>query len=605
MIGNLNLQQIAFFIILIASFGLLMTERLRNDVVAILIVLSLAITGILTPEEALSGFSSEPAIVVAAIFVMSGAIHQTGLADTLGAWIGRLAGKSYGRIIGVIMPSVAVLSAFTHHLTTTAVMLPVVMNLSRERDIPASRLLMPLSFAASLGTCITIIGAPAFLVASGVLRSAGRPGLDIFSIAPIGLAISALGTLFVLLTGRFLLPARETGEDPSNRFRLERYFTEVTVLPDSPWVGKALGEVQADEQYQLDVVGWLRRGRRLAAPFENRTLRQGDVLLVHTTPEDMVSFRQEPGVELQAVQKFGENGENGDDRGDDDRDAAEEFVQAVIAPRSELVGRTLREVNFQDRYGAIVVGLWRREGYVRQELAKVKLREGDVLVLQGNQDELARVTNDPSFLMLTPFHGEARVRRKSRLAAGIMLATVVVAAFGWLPLEIASLAGAAAMVLTGCITARQAYKAIDQRIFVFIAGAIPLGAAMQKTGTADLLAGWLQAALGGWGQLAILAVIFLIVGLVTQLMSDAASVALFGPVAVALAVALGHSPEAYVVTVAMAAVASFFTPIGHHGNLLIYGPGRYQFMDFVKVGTPLTILVGAVVVFLAQWLWPV
>ncbi len=601
MFANLNLPQLAFFAILIVSFGLLLTERLRNDLVALLIVIALAVTGILKADEALAGFGSEAAIVVAAIFVMSGAFQQTGLADVIGAWIGRLAGSNYNRIIGVIMPAVALFSAVTHHVTTTAVMLPVVLNLSRERQIPASKLLMPLSFAASLGTCITLIGAPAFLVASSVLQQAGRPGLGIFSIAPIGLALSVVGTLFVLFVARFLLPSRETGEDPASRFRLDNYFTEVKVLSDSPWLNKTLAEVKEGEQYQFTAVGWMRDGKQLRGSYAEHQLQEGDVLLVQTTPEDMVSFRQEPGVELHPVEKFGE--QNGATH-DEVEDVTDQLVQAVVAPGSDLIGRTLRDVDFQQRYGPIVVGLWRRQGYLRQELASIRLREGDVLVLQGNEEELGRIANDPSFLMLVPFQGEARVRRKARLAGGIMLLTILAAAFSILPLEIAALAGAVAMVLTGCLTARQAYRAIDVRIYVFIAGAIPLGAAMQKSGAAELVAHALQATIGGWNPTLILATIFMIVGLITQLMSDAATVALFAPVAVALAQALGHAPEAYVVTVAMAAVASFFTPIGHHGNLLIYGPGRYQFMDFVKVGTPLTLLACGVVVLLAQMIWP-
>ena len=209
----LNAQQVSFLIILLVAFFLLITERIRNDIVAVLIVLALAITEVLSPTEALSGFGSEPALVVVSIFVISGAFHQTGLAERIGNRIGSLAGKGYTRIVTVLMASVAVLSAFTHHVTTTAVMLPVTLNLSKERNIPASKLLIPLSFAASLGTAITIIGAPAFLVASDVLHRGGRPALGMFSIAPIGLSISVLGILFMVVVGRFLLPSRAGVED--------------------------------------------------------------------------------------------------------------------------------------------------------------------------------------------------------------------------------------------------------------------------------------------------------------------------------------------------------------------------------------------------------
>ncbi len=499
------------------------------------------------------------------------------------------------------MPSVALFSAFTHHVTTTAVMLPVALNLSRERDIPASKLLMPLSFAASLGTTITIIGAPAFLIASVALQQAGRPGLGIFSIAPIGLTLSLVGTLFMLLIGRFLLPERKGGEDATSRFRLDKYFTELTILPDSPFLDQTVNQVEADERYHFTVVGWLRDRRHLPRPYGEERLRAGDVLLIRTAPEEIVAFRQESGVELNPVEQYGAETTGAHS---DAEDIADLLVQAVVAPGSDLVGRTIAQIDFRRRYGALVVSLWRKRGWLQQELSKIKLRAGDVLVLQGDQEGLARVANDHAFLMLVPFQGEARPRRKATLAGVIMLAAIAAAAFNLLSIEMAALAGAVVMVLTGCISIRQAYRAIDTRIYVFIAGAIPLGVAMQKSGAADILAGWLQGAIGGWREMLILLALFAAVAVATQFMSDSATTALFAPVAIALAQALGHPPEPYVVTVAMAAVAAFLTPIGHHGNLLVYGPGRYQFADFVRVGTPLTVICALVVALLVQVIWP-
>lgn len=598
---HVSAQQISFILILVLAFGFLVTERIRSDVVAVLVVLALAITRVLSPAEALSGFSSEPAIVVVSIFVISAAFHQTGLADTIGQRIGKLAGKGYSRVVVVLMSSVALLSAFTHHVTTTAVMLPVTMNLSRDRNIPASKLLIPLSFAASLGTAITIIGAPAFLVASDVLQRGSRPGLGIFSIAPIGLSISAIGILFMVLVGRFLLPSHHGAEDLTDRFRLDSYFTELKIRPDSAFLGKSLVDIKKDDHYHFTVVGWMREGRRMPGPFGQRQVKAEDVLLIHATPEDIITFRQESGVELHPVEKYGS------DNGDPEvnlEDISDKLVQAVIAPTSDIIGRTLGDIDFRRRYGAIVIGLWRREGLVQQELARVKLRPGDVLVLQGDEESLANVANDPAFLLMVPFHGESRPRKKAALTAAIMLGTIALAAFNLLSLEIVTLAGAAAMVLSGCISSREAYRRIDARIYVFIAGAIPLGAAMQKTGTATLMAAWLQKEVGEWPPILVLLAIFAIVAVVTQFMSDAATTALFAPVALALAQAMGRPPEPYVVTVAMAAVTSFLTPIGHHGNLLVYGPGRYQFRDFVRVGTPLTILVALVVTTVSLIIWP-
>jgi di/tricarboxylate transporter len=597
-VAGLDTPQLVFFVILAVAFVLLLTERLRNDVVALLIVLALAVSGLLKPDKALAGFGSEPAIVVAAIFVLSAALHRTGASDALGRWIGRLAGAGLGGALAVIMPSVALLSAFTHHVTTTAIMLPVTLDLARARKIPASRLLMPMSFAASLGTTITIIGAPAFLIASQALREAGRPGLGIFSIAPIGLTLSAAGTIFMLLVGRWLLPERKGAAAAANPFRLGDYFTELTVLEDSPFRGKTVQEVGRDGSYRLDVVGLVRNGRRERAPLGQRRVEAGDVLLVRTTPDDIVAIRSEAGVELHPIAQYESR-----EATKTDEETRERLVQAVVAPRSELAGRTISELDFRRRYGVIVLGLWRRDGWLDEEIAQTRLRPGDVLVLQGDDDALERVATDPGILMIVPFHGERSPRRKAPLAAAIMLATVLLAAFDVLSIEIAGVAGAVAMVVTGCLTGAQAYRAIDARIYVFIAGAIPLGAAMKSTGAAETLAGGLQSAVADWSETAVLFALFAVVGIVTQFMSDAATTALFAPVAVALADVLGHAPEPYVVTVAMASVVAFLTPIGHHGNLLIYGPGGYRFADFVRVGAPLTLLAAVVVVLLAPVLW--
>lgn len=599
-VGGLPTPQLLFFAIVLAAFVLLITEKLRNDLVALLIVVALAVTGLLEPAQALSGFGSEPAIVVAAIFVLSAALHHTGVAERLGRLIGRWAGDSWARAIAVIMPSVAVLSAFTHHLTTTAVMLPVTLDLARDKRIAASTLLMPLSFAASLGTTITIIGAPAFLIAAAALQQAGRPGLGLFSIAPIGLALSALGTVFVLAAGKLLLPERQGAASAEDRFRLDEYFTELTVLEDSPFRDKTVQEIEEDGTYDVDVIGVMRGGRRVRGTLPEVRLASGDVLLVRTTPEAIAAIRKEAGVELHPVAQY--QPDNGAGHKDDD-DPAARLVQAVVAPGSDLARRTLADVDFRRRYGAIVVGLWRQDGWLEDELSRTRLRGGDVLVLQGDDEALARVAAAPGILMIVPFHGEGRLRRKAPLAATIMLLTILAAAFNVLPLEIAGLAGAAAMVLTGCLTGGQAYRAIDARIYVFIAGAIPLGFAMKSCGAADTVAHWLQRLVQDWSQPLVLFVLFAVVSVVTQFMSDSATSALFAPVAVALAQALDRPPEPYVVTVAMASVVAFLTPIGHHGNLLIYGPGGYRFADFVRVGAPLTLLAGAVVVLISPLIW--
>lgn len=604
MFNGFTPDQIYLLVILAGAIVLLFTEWIRIDLTAILIISALGLSGVLAPEGALSGFSSEPAIILAAMFVLSGALFHTGLSQRLGNWIKLLAGKSFTRIILVVMPSVALLSAFVGHVALTAIMLPIILNLARENEIAPSRLLIPMAFAASLGTAIAIIGAPAFLVANGLLRQSGQAALGIFSIAPIGLVLSVTGTLFFLLVGRFLLPDREGDDDSGDHFRLEGYYTELVILPDSRLIGKTIREVEQQQPVDFKVSAWYRNGRPRNRPFGSKKTQAGDVLVIRTSPDKLATINQEPGLAIQPLEKYKEVFASSQENDNGKQDPSTRLVQSVVAPGSDLIGKTIGRIDFVEHFGVIVVAVWRRRGGLRTKLSRVRLREGDVLVLTGDSDSLKRVSEDPSFLMLVPFHGEPKPLHKARLAGTIMVVSVAIAAFNIVPVQIAFLAGALVMILGGCISTQQAYQSIDARIYIFIAGAIPLGLAMQETGTADLLAGWLENLVSGWGIHWILLALFVVTGLVTQVMSDAGTTALFGPIALALAAALDLRPEPFVVTVAMAAVTSFFTPIGHHGNLLIYGPGHYQFSDFVRVGVPLTLIIAIIVAFMAPMLWP-
>jgi di/tricarboxylate transporter len=329
-------------------------------------------------------------------------------------------------------------------------------------------------------------------------------------------------------------------------------------------------------------------------------VQAGDILLVRTTPDEIMGLQEAPGLALHPVLKYG----YGEDGNGAKAEAETRLTQAVIAPNSPLIGQTVRQADFRQQYNTPVVGLWRRKGWVQTELSRVKLRAGDVLMLLGDQEAFDRLNDDHSFLMLVSFQGQPFRRHKAPLAGGIMLTTIILAAFNVLALETALLLGVAIVLLTRSLTLEQAYEAIDKRIYVFIAGAIPLGLAMVKTGLAELLGQWLTGVVGGWPPVLILLLLFAAAAAITQLMSDSATTALLAPVAIALATALRHSPEPFVITVAMASVASFLTPIGHHGNLLIYGPGHYRFRDFLRVGSVLTLIVALIVCFLALMLWP-
>ena len=549
-------SQLAFGLILAGGLYLFISEKLRVDVTAMLILLALVLTGVLDSKQALSGFASEPAIIVAAVFVISGALAATGVSEHIGAWIGRAGGRQEWRTIAVVMPAVALLAAFTHHVMVTAMMLPLLLKHARDRQLPASRLLMPMSLAASLGTTLTLVSAPAFLLANDMLQRAGAEGLGIFSITPIGIALVVFGTGYMLVA-RWLLPKRNGEGGDDDYLRLGRFRTEVLVVPGGQWATRSLADMQKAIGKSVHVQGWLRDGRRRDDLTAASPLLAGDILLVEAGADELMSLHDDPGLDLNAIARFGDTLTD---------EGKPQLVQTVVAPGSEFIGRSIRELDFSRQFHAVIVGLWRHAGQVAERLSDARLREGDLLVLWGKPARFAELATHHGFLLLAPFAGEAKRRLRAPLALAILGATILAAATEWLPAPLAFLLGAVAMVATRCIDIQQAYREIDVRIFVMIAGVIPLGIAMEQTGTADLLAKSLS-------------------------------------VAISLAQVLDMPPTPFVVCTALGAVVAFLTPIGHHGNLLILGPGQYRFGDFLRIGLPLTVVIGMTSAWMARWLW--
>jgi di/tricarboxylate transporter len=588
-------DQILFLLILAGGLYLFVSERVRIDVAAMLVLLALVVGGVLDGRQALSGFASEPAIIVAAVFVISGGLAATGITEHIGQWIGRAAGHSEARAIAVTMPAVAAMASFTHHVMVTAMMLPILTRFARANGLSASRLLMPMSFAASLGTCLTLVSAPAFLLADNLLGRSGAQGLGIFSITPIGLALVAIGMAYMLLA-RWLLPKRSGKSGDDEYLRLDRYRTELLIVKDSRWNTRPLGELQKALGDKFRLVGWLRDDRLREDLGAGNPLLNGDVLVVEASADALASLHDDPGIALDAVARFGKA------KAEKDGEEAQ-LVQAVVAPGSEFLGRSIRELQFSRQFQAVIVGLWRREGGIAPRLADARLREGDLLVLWGTPEDFTELAAHHGFLMLVPFAGQAKRRVRAPLALAILGATVLAASTEWLPAPLAFLFGAVAMVALGCVDVGQAYRSIDVRVFVMIAGVIPLGVAMEQTGTARLLAGFLLPLVHDWPVLPILLVMFAAAALLTQILSDSATTVLLGPIAVALAESLQLSPTPFVVCTALGAVVAFLTPIGHHGNLLILGPGQYRFGDFLRIGAPLTLLLAFVCAWMTRWLW--
>ena len=593
----MDMHQIIFLLIMLTAIILFITEALRVDVVAIIIILALSITGIISIEEAFSGFASEPAIIVCAVFVLSAALSLTGVADKIGTWVGRWAGDSETRANLVIMSAVAALSAFTHHLMVTAMMLPIVMKHCKEKGLHSSRLLIPMATSASLGTTLTLIGAPALLLANSILKRSDITPLSFFSVGAVGLPLVLVSFAFILFA-TWLLPKRSGTSSTDDRFKLSDISTELIIPENSKWIGKKLNELKVETEQRFKIFGWY-RDHRVMFDYEQE-LRLGDVILVKIDADELVSIEEKLGLALRAIKKFGDTLQKD---GTTLADAKSQIFQAVVAPRSSLVGRSLSDLQFFHRHGVVALGLWRKSGWLEVEISETPLEEGDLVVLWGSEENLETLTRNRGFLLFMPFHAKTKRRMKMRLATGIMLASILSAAMGWLPAHVAFVAGALAMILTGCVSGDQAYEAIDTKIFVMIAGMIPLGIAMEKTGVDKLVAQLVFEYTQGFSPFIMLLVFFWFAALITQILSDSATTVLLAPIAIAFAKSAQIAPTAVVVAVTIGAVASFLTPIGHHGNLLILSPGGYRFTDFLKIGLPLTMIISLITSYMCLILW--
>ena len=589
-----------YLLILAGALILLFSTRVRTDLAALLVILALALSGLIPAHAALSGFSSEAALITASVFVISAGLAATGVADGIGHRIGLLAGHSEWRTLLVVMPAVALVAAFTHQLMVVAMMLPALLNLAREKHLAASRLLLPMAYAASLGTTLTVLGAPAFLLTASLLQRSGLPTLGVFSIAPLGLVLVASGTVSMLLL-RWLLPRRSDAESDAALGGLGRYYTEIAVPKGSRWAGRTMDEFMAQYGSHMQVLDWLRAGVSLPRPFAPLPLLDGDVLLVQASPEELAGFVAQPDLVLHAVAQAGEALPRGLS---EQAQGQARLFQAMLAPQSALLGRRLGEADLPGRFGVVPVGLWRREGWLGGEMAQAPLEAGDVLVLWGAPERFRSLAQFRSFLTLSPFRADLRLRHKARHALLILAGSVLAAASGLIEPVLAFMGGAVAMMLSGCVPAEQGYRAIDLRPFLLIAAAIPLGLAMQASGSADWLAHGLQLLLHGQSPFVALLLLFATAALVTQPLSDTASTALLVPVAIALADAMQLSPAAAAITVTTGAVTAFITPIGHHGSLLVLRAGNYRLHDFVLLGLPLTTLIGVVTAWIAPKLFP-
>jgi di/tricarboxylate transporter len=592
--------------ILAISILLFVTEWLRVDVVAILVLLALILTGLITPTEAFAGFSSPAVITVWAIFIVSGGLFYSGVANLIGDRLLKVAGTSQSRLAALLMATVGLMSGIMNNVGATAVLMPAVVTMSRKARINVSRLLMPLAFGSLLGGMLTLIGTPPNILVSDALRMTGLEPFSLLDFAPMGLAALAVGIIYIVLLGRRLLPDRSPEERLANAagpdadlvdlYRLGERLFRARVPYGSPLIGQKLSDSGLRQDFELSVIGLERQGQLRLAPDKETILRRGDMLLIEGMVDNLVWAEATGRLDVQP------------EVGVHDRDLQSEVVgiaEAILSPHSRLPGKTLTDVLFRDKFNLSVLAIL-RDGHPRRTgLAELPLRFGDTLLVQGPRQNIRMLQREADFVVLSGIETEPAVRtRKTPLAAGLLLLMLIPVVAGWLPITAAALLAGILMVITGCLTMDEAYQSIEWKAVFLVAGTLPLGIAMEKTGTAELLASLMVDAVGSFGPTALLAGFYILTNLLTQFMSNAASTVLIAPIAIGAAQQIGSEPHALLMAVAVAASAGFLTPVAHQSNVLVMGPGGYRFGDYLKVGLPLNILIFVLALAILPVIWP-
>lgn len=600
-------QPVFTLLILVAAIALLLSGRLRADLVALLVVVTLGVAGILTPREAFSGFASSAVVTIVSIFILTETLRITGVSERAGDLLALVGAGSELRLVLVIMIAGAILSLLMNNIAAAAILMPAVSGLAHRNRISPARLLIPLAFATILGGMATLF-TTTNIVVSGILRGQDIPGFGLLDFIPVGLPIIAVGIVYMTVWGRRLLPTQTTIQDARlagnqrpdlvDIYRLDERLFRARVPADSSLNGSSLAQSLLRETYGVSLVALEQQGRLISAPPAATVLSTGDILYLEGNSEEFQARNTEARLEvLPASESQISHLES----------EAVAIAEAVLAPRSVLLGQTLRTARFREKYGMAVLGIWRTGRPIRTNLSDLPLAFGDALLLQGPRSQIPLLRTEPDLILLAG--GEVEVSgitapNKRWLALAIMGAALLLAAFNT-PLIGEIMLGAALLtVLTSILTMDQAYGAIEWRSVFLVAGMLPLGLAMTKSGAAGLLADKLIAVLGPAGPLALLAGLILLTVLLTQTMNGAAVATAVAPIAIHTAQQTGLDPRALAMGVALASSMAFLTPLGHPVNVLVMGPGSYRFRDYLKVGWPLTVLLlGVILVFLPVF-WP-
>jgi di/tricarboxylate transporter len=609
-----NFKAALTVVILIAAVYGFVSEKIPPDVTSLLALLGLLLIGVLTPIEAFSGFSHPATVSVAAVLVLSAAIERTGALEVLARRLITMFGRYEFLFTAAIMLLIGLLSAFVNNTAAVAIFIPVVIEVCRRRGFSPGRVLMPMSHAATFGGMCTLIGTSTNLVAHEFARSKGLPGFAMFELGKVGFPMLIAGSAYILLVGRWLLPHNRPAA-PMGLQSAGSYLIELLVRPESRWIERAVSVQQFEHDFDVELLGVVRDGQVLGLEDPRPRYEAGDSLRVRGSLERVLHLAAQEGLEphrpresqidlslptaafeAAAIEKL---------------EAMPPTVtgqklalaEVVVLSTSGLIGQTLKEARFAERYDAVVLAL-RRKGGIRGRVSTTPLHAGDVLVVEGHPQALEALAETSGFLVIgTPAHPE---QKPGKLAITLLtlVAVITVASFGLLPIVTAATAGCAVLMLTGCLRPREAYRAIDLGLVFILAGSLALGLALEKTGITSLLGKGLAGLSGNTGPYLVLIGFFIVAVIVSELMSNGGTVALLGPVALSVATQMGINPMAPIAAVTFGASAAFAMPMGYQTSLMIYGPGGYRVRDFVKMGIPLDLILAALALLLIPYYWP-
>ncbi|MGB6169697.1 MAG: SLC13 family permease [Geitlerinemataceae cyanobacterium] len=591
--------------ILVAALIAFVAEWLPVDITAIGVATVLMLFGLVSPDEGIAGFGNSATITVMAMFILSAGITKTGAIQIVRDLLVKWGGNNPSQQIFVMGAIVGPITAFINNTAVVAIFIPIVEEWCRKQKISVSKLLMPLSYATVLGGMITIIGTSTNILASGISKKLGYGEFGLFQFTPLGIITFLIGLVYLTFAAPKLLPDRKpvTNNSLSEEYGLKDYVSEVVITPRSSLIGQTLNQSEIQRKFDIDVLEIIHNENKFPQPLGDKQLSAGDILLVRGTREDLLKIRDERGIEILADVKFSQES-GGEESIESEMSSGEENIaEVLILSNSRLIGSTLKDLRFRQRYNATVIAIRRGEELVRERLGKVPLRFGDLLLVQGPKQSILGLQTTRELLVLEQKDVDSIQQKKAWIAVAIILGVVVVAAFNWFPILVTSLVGVILMIVTGCLKPGEIYGAVRWDIIFLLAGLIPLGTAMENSGANEWLADNLVNLGGSFSGYWILLFFYLITSFLTEILSNNAAVVLMIPVAVQVAISLSLNPLAFMYAVTFAASNSYLTPIGYQTNTMVYGPGGYKFLDFTKVGLPLNLILTICTPLLIVWIY--